>query len=145
WAVSTARRTDPSLASAPVAVVERGARGLMVCAVSREARAEDVVIGIRRREAEARCAGLVVVERDPAAEARSFEAVARAMEPITPAVVLERPGVLSFPTRGPSRYFGGDEQLAARVLQIVDEEVTAGMGAPDARIGIADGGFAARL
>jgi len=145
WAVSTARRTDPSLASAPVAVVERGARGLVVCAVSREARAEDVVIGIRRREAEARCAGLVVVERDPAAEARAFEAVARALEPITPAVVLERPGVLSFPTRGPSRYFGGDEQLAARVLEIVDGQIVDGQVAPDARIGIADGAFAARL
>jgi protein ImuB len=139
WAVSTARRADLSLVHAPVAVVERGARGQVVCAASREARAEGVTIGIRRREAEARCAGLTVVDRDPAAEARMFETVARALEPITPAVVLERPGVLSFPTRGPSRYFGGDEQLAARVLAVVEE---AGV---EARVGIADGAFAARL
>ena len=140
WAVSTARRADASLVQAPVAVVERGTRGPVVCAVSRQARAEGVTIGIRRREAEARCAGLVVVDRDPAAEARVFETVARAMEPITPTVVLERPGVLSFPTRGPSRYFGGDDQLAARVLAVAEAA-----GVPDARVGIADGAFAARL
>ena len=119
WALSTVRRGDPSLDGIPVAVVERGARGLVVCAASPEARAEGVVLGLRRREAEARCAGLTVIDRDAAAEARVFEAVARATEPITPAVVLERPGVLTFPTLGPSRYFGGDEALAAQVLAVV--------------------------
>ncbi|MFO7590557.1 MAG: DNA polymerase Y family protein [Acidimicrobiia bacterium] len=140
WSVTTARREDPALVGAPVAVVERGARGQLVRAVSAEARDESVTVGLRRREAEARCAGLVVVDRDPAAEARAFEVVARATEPITPAVVLERPGVLTFPTRGPSRYFGGDDALATRVLAIVTEA-----GVDDARVGIADGGFASRL
>lgn len=140
WAVSTARRADPTLAGVAVAVVERGTRGLVVCAASTEARAEGVSVGLRRREAEARCAGLVVIDRDPGAEARAFEAVARAMEPIAPAVVLERPGVLTFPTRGPSRYFGGDDALAARVLAAADAA-----GVSDARVGVADGGFAARL
>ena len=140
WAVTTARRDDPDLAAVALAVVERGARGLVVCAASGEARAEGVTIGLRRREAEARCAGLVVVDADPAAEARAFEAVARAMEPITPGVVLERPGVLTFPTRGPSRFFGGDAALGAQVLDAVRA-----IGAADARIGIADGAFAARL
>jgi protein ImuB len=140
WAVSTARRDDPRLVGAPVAVVERGPRGQLVCAVSAEARAEGVVIGLRRREAEARCAGLEVVERDAGAEARAFEGVARATEPVTPAVVLERPGVLTFPTRGPSRYFGGDEALAAHLLGIVAE-----LGILDVRAGVADGAFAARL
>jgi protein ImuB len=140
WAISTARQVDAALVDVPLAVVERGPRGQVVCATSPEARAEDVTIGIRRREAEARCAGLVVLDRDHAAEARTFETVARAMEPITPGVVLERPGVLSFPTRGPARYFGGDDQLAARVLERVAQA-----GVDDARVGIADGAFAARL
>jgi len=140
WEVSTARRDDAALVGQPVAVVERGARGLVVRAASAEARAEGVSIGLRRREAEARCPGLVVVDRDPGAEARAFEAVARATAPITPAVVLERPGVLTFPTRGPSRYFGGDEGLATRVLAVATE-----VGVPNARVGIADGTFTARL
>jgi protein ImuB len=99
-----------------------------------------VVVGLRRREAEARCAQLGVIDADPAAEARTFEVVARAMEPITPSVVLERPGVLTFPTRGPSRYFGGDDALCARVLEAVDAT-----GVTGARTGVADGVFAARL
>jgi len=140
WAVATARCLDPALAGAPVAVVERGKRGLVVRAASTEARAEGVTVGLRRREAESRCAGLVVVDADLAGEARTFEAVARAMESITPGVVLERPGVLTFPTRGPSRYFGGDDALSERVLDAV-----ASTGITSARTGVADGSFAARL
>ncbi|MBM3671932.1 MAG: DNA polymerase Y family protein [Actinobacteria bacterium] len=140
WAVVTACRTDPSLVGAPLAVVERGARGLVVRAASVEARAEGVTVGLRRREAESRCAGLVVVDADLAAEVRTFETVARATEPITPGVVLERPGVLTFPTRGPSRYFGGDDALATRVLDAVRAA-----GVIGARAGVADGRFAARL
>ena len=116
WPVVTARRARPELVDVPVAVVDRVDGRVVVCAASREAREETVVPGLRRREAEARCAGLVVVEADPAADARAFEVVARAIEAITPRVVLERPGVCTFPTRGPSRYFGGDDALAALVL-----------------------------
>jgi protein ImuB len=144
--VVTARRRDPGLVGVPVAVVAPGdpgarqSRGPVVRAASTEARAEGVAIGLRRREAQARCAELVVVDADPAAEARAFEVVARATEAITPRVVLERPGLLAFPTRGPSRYFGGDAGLAARVL-----EATAAAGVTGARVGVADGAFAARL
>src|SRR4029450_2451903 len=140
WPVATARRARPELASVPVAVVDRVDGRVVVCAASREAREETVVPGLRRREAEARCAGLVVVDADPAADARAFEVVARAIETITPRVVLERPGVCSFPTRGPSRYFGGDDALAALVLRTVRAS-----GVVHARVGIADGPFAARL
>jgi protein ImuB len=140
WAVTTARREDPALVEAPIVVVDRGDRGLVVCAASAEAVAEGVTLGLRRREAEARCAGLLVIDVDPAAEARAFEAVARATEAITPGIVLERPGVLTFPTRGPSRYFGGDDALGVQVLEAVRS-----VGVLDARVGIADGAFAARL
>lgn len=140
WPVVVARRADPTLADRPVAVVERGAGGLVVRAASSDARAEGVRVGLRRREAEARCPGLSVVDADPGAEARAFEMVAGVTEPITPGIVLERPGVLSFPTRGPSRYFGGDEPLGRTVL-----DALAGIGVLDARVGVADGPFAARL
>src|SRR5262249_9228267 len=48
----------------------------------------------------------------------------------------------SFPTRGPSRYFGGDDALARRVR----EAIVAALG-PDAdvRVGVADGEFTAGL
>src|SRR5690242_7249108 len=85
WPVATARRRDPVLAGVPLAVVasdpsSRASHGPVVRAASGEARAEGVTIGLRRREAQARCADLVVLDADPAGEARAFEAIARATE-----------------------------------------------------------------
>jgi protein ImuB len=121
-------------------VVDRGARGLVVRAASTEARDEGVTVGLRRREAEARCAGLTVLDADDGADARAFEVVVRAIEQLVPRLVLERPGTLSFATRGPARYFGGDDALAHRVVAVVQ-----GIGVNDVRVGIADGAFAAEL
>jgi len=140
WPVVALRARDPSLDHAAIAVVERGERGLVVIAASTEAAAEGVTSGLRRREAEARCPGLVVAEADPQVEARAFERVARAVETFTPRFVLEEPGRISFPTRGPSRYFGGDTAMAVRFLDAVGA-----IGITDARVGVADGGFAAML
>jgi protein ImuB len=136
WPVVAARRRGDAPEGAPVAVLDRG----RVLAASREARAEQVGAGLRRREAEARCPGITVVEVDPAGDARAFEPVVRAVEQLTPRLVIDRPGVLGFPTRGPSRYYGGDDGLMARVL-----DQLAPVGVEDVRIGIADGAFAARL
>jgi len=140
WPVVALRARDPSLCDAAVAVVERGERGLVVIAASTEAAAEGVTSGLRRREAEARCPGLTVAEADPQVEARAFEQVARAVETFTPRFVLEEPGRISFPTRGPSRYFGGDTAMGVRCLDAVGA-----IGITDARVGVADGGFAAML
>ena len=70
WPVVVVRRRDPAFAEAPIAVVERGEGGQVVRAASEAARDEGVVPGLRKREAEARCAGLVVVDADDAADAR---------------------------------------------------------------------------
>jgi protein ImuB len=142
WPVVAARRRDPALRSVPVVVRERiGSRDL-VRAASADARADGVARGMRRREAEARCPGVAVVDADLALEARTFELVARAVETLTPRVVLDRPGRCSFPTRGPARYFGGDVALATRLRAVIGE--TLGADA-DVRIGIADGAFTAGL
>ena len=148
WPVVAARRRDPSLHARPVVVRERvGAREL-VRAASAEARAEGVTRGMRRREAEAQCPGVVCVDADEPLEARTFEIVARAIETLTPRLVLDRPGLCAFATRGPSRYFGGDGALGVRV----HEAVLAALGEADPHVqpgavsvGIADGVFAARL
>src|SRR5688572_22099366 len=127
WPVVAARRADPGLEGVPVVVLDRG----FVLAASVEARAEGVRRGLRRREAEVRCPGLVLRPVDPAGEARAFEALSRAVEVLAPRLALDRPGLLFVPTRGPSRYFGGDEAFAARLLAEVRGVTT--------RIGIADG------
>ena len=131
---------------APQAVAVAVVAANRVVACSEGARVEGVECGLRRRQAESRCPGIVVVADDPARDARAFEPVVAAVEAFTPGVEIVRPGVCAFATRGPSRYFGGDASLAAKVAEAVDA-VLAGMaaGAPRCRVGVADGRLAAEL
>ena len=114
---------------------------------STRARAEGVRRGLRRREAQARCPDLVVVEHDPGRDARAFEPVVAAAASFTPRVEVIRPGVCAFATRGPSRYFGGDQALATLVAGAASRaaEATTGTKGLGVRVGIADGLFAAAL
>lgn len=137
WPV-LATGTAPDVAAAVL-------RANRVEATSPAARRDGVEVGQRRREAQGRCPGLVVLDADPGRDARAFEAVAAVLERFTPRIELSRPGVAAFPTRGPSRYFGGDDALTAAVAAAVDEAV-APMGWPGAAgVGVADGAFAAHL
>ncbi|MEA3020657.1 MAG: protein ImuB [Actinomycetota bacterium] len=113
-----------------------------VVACSPAARAEGITRGLRKREAQARCPDLTVLASDPDLDARAFEAVAAAVEVMTPRVEIVRPGVLAFPARAPGRYFGGDEPVAARVTELA-APIIDGRGAIG--VGIADGMFAALL
>ncbi|MCA1690877.1 MAG: DNA polymerase Y family protein [Actinobacteria bacterium] len=124
---------------APVAVVAAN----RVVACSAAARAEGVRRGLRRRQAEAHCLGLVVVPHDPEGDARAFEPVVATVETFSPRVEIVRPGVCALATRGPSRYFGGDGALAARIAERVDGVLDE--KAPRCRVGVADGRFAAEL
>jgi protein ImuB len=107
-----------------------------VIACSAGARREGVVRGIRRREAQSRCPELEIVDNDPNRDARAFEPVVAALDDVCPRIEIIRPGMCAFLMRGPTRYFGGDETVAARTLEL------AGV---DCRVGIADGRFAAGL
>ena len=74
-----------------------------VVATSPAARAHDVVQHQRRREAQSRCPSLVVLDHDPARDARVFEPIVGALDALTPRVEITEPGQVAFPTRGPSR------------------------------------------
>jgi len=69
-------------------------------------------------------------------DAAAFEAVVVAIESFTPRVEIVRPGVCACATRGPSRYFGGDGALAAKVQAAIPVPCS---------VAIADGVFAAEL
>ena len=142
WSVRAAG-ADPGV---PVAVVAAN----RVVSTTPAARVEGVVSGLRRREAQSRCPDLEVLDADRGRDARVFEVVATAVEAFTPGVEIVRPGVVALATRGPSRYFGGDEALAVEVAAAVDAALGgAAAGAVDApgwigcRVGLADGRFAA--
>jgi protein ImuB len=118
---------------APAAVLSAN----RVVACSHAARQAGVRRGLRRREAQARCPELIVLLRDEAAEARSFEPVLQALESIAPGVEITRPGLAAIGSRGPTRYFGGE----TGVLHALSRAVTG--RAPDILFGVADGSFAA--
>ena len=140
-------------------------RANRVVACSPAARHDGVAVGQRRREAQGRCPGLRVLEHDPTRDARAFEAVVAAVEAFTPRLEITRPGVCALPTRGPSRYFGGDQALADQVHQRVEAVLRSlGWAPPDpgpepgapgvptgpgpaaaVGVGVADGPFAAGL
>jgi protein ImuB len=124
-------RLDPSR---PIAVIERN----LVAACSAAARAEGVRRGQRRRDAQARCPGLIVVPADAARDHRAFAPIVSAIEERAPGVQLVRPGLCALRARGPSRYYGGETEAARLLL-----ETLRGLGLTDVRAGVADGPFTA--
>jgi len=114
--------------------------GNRVVAASLAAQQLGVIDGLRRREAQRRAPGLEVVSPDPAAEARAFEPVLQALDDLTPRIEVDRPGQCSFLSRGPSRYFGGDQSMSERAARIVADVLD---GSTSVHIGTADARFAA--
>lgn len=112
-----------------------------VVAATPAARADGVRLGLRRREAQARCPGLCVIEEDTGRDARAWEPAVAAVESLAPAVEVLGPGELVLATRGPSRYFGGDAALAELTAGTVDTAA----GLEGCRVGVADGRFVAGL
>ena len=134
WPVLAACRehgVDPEL---PVALTEKG----LVHSCSAAARRDGVARGLRLREAQYRSTSLTVLEYDAALDHRAFEPVVRGIEAIVPGVQVLRPGTLAMRARGPARYYGGEDAAARALL-----EAASGLGVPGARVGVADGPFAA--
>ncbi|SIQ41501.1 DNA polymerase Y family protein [Micromonospora avicenniae] len=136
WPVLAAEIVDGVPATGPVAVLHAN----RVVACSERARAEGVRRGLRKREAQGRCPQLTVVEYDPGRDARAFEPVVAAVEELVAGVEVVRPGACAVAARGPSRYLGGEEAAAERIIEHVAQ--TCGV---ESQVGIADGVFAAGL
>ncbi len=134
WPVLAACREHDADPEVAVAVVDKQ----RVTACSPLARVEGVRRGMRVREAQARCTGLVVLPYEPSVGSRLFEPVVAGVEASMAGVQPVRPGVLAMRARGPARYYGG-ELAAARLLV----GRLAELGVDGARVGIADGPFAA--
>jgi protein ImuB len=111
-----------------------------VVACSAAARRGGVGRGMRRRDAQSRCPGLVVHQHDPDRDARLFEPVAAAVESRAVGVEVVRPGIVAVPVTGAAGYFGGEEALAE--LLVNEVEAQAGV---ECQVGIADGLFGATL
>ncbi len=124
------------------AVVLRANR---VVACSPAARAAGVAVGQRRRVAQQRCPAAVLLDHDQDRDARAFEPVVRAVGSFTPRLEVVEPGWLCVESRGPARYFGGDDQLAARIGAAVVAAAERAAPVPGLGVGIADGRFASAV
>ena len=94
-----------------------------------------VAIGMGRRAAEALCPIAETKERDFGRETRLFEPILYAIEDLIPRVEVVEPGLVLVATEGAVRFYGGEDILVAKVASIAGSQ---------ARIGLADGPFAAR-
>lgn len=106
-----------------------------------EVLAAGVALGMPRREAEALAPFATVMSRDIGEETRRFEPVVTSVEDLVPKVEVVSPGLLFVPVAGAVRYYGGEEALAERVGEAVNDLFPP---VPPHGIGIADGPFAAR-
>ena len=117
-----------------------------VVAHSLAAADEGITIGMRRRESQARCPQVRIVAHEPERDARAFDAVVQAVAAKVPRLELTEPGTLTFLARGPSRYFGGEEQMAATIRDVAARAAGASLAAVGAfGLGVGDGRFAAAL
>jgi protein ImuB len=133
-ALSQSDLSQSALSHAPLALIDKG----VVFACSAAARIEGVQRGIRVREAQARCPGLVVRPYDRQLDQRTFQTVVTAIEELMPGVQLVRPGIAAIRSRGPARYYGGERPAGLALVSMLDD-----FGIPGSRIGIADGPFTA--
>jgi protein ImuB len=132
WSVVAALREAERPASEPAAVLAAGV--VEVC--NAQAREEGVRRGQRRRDAQARCPELVVLDANPDRDARHFEPVLETVEQLRPGVAPLRPGLLA--VRAPGRWFGGEANAAAVLAETLVEA-----GVWDCRLGVADDLFTA--
>jgi protein ImuB len=79
-----------------------------------------------------------VLRYDPSLDSRAFEPVLTALELVLPGLHPIRAGMVAVRARGPARYYGSEKAAALTVLGTV-----ADLGVDRARVGIADGLFAA--
>jgi hypothetical protein len=91
-------------------------------------------------------------EQENGRAARAFAGVVEVVASFSPAAGAVRPGVCAVPTRGPSRYFGGDVRLAQRIATALGRRIATALGQTntalgqvEGHIGVADGLFAAVL
>ncbi len=124
---SDLRLLDP--ATEPVAVV--GVRGVL--AASAPARSAGITTGMRLRAARSLCPGLTVLPPQEEREGRAFETVMEALTSLLAEPIVARPGLALSGAKGPATWAGGEELLAAALVEAVAQEADT-----ECQVGIAD-------
>jgi len=132
-------RPDAPPGGEPLLIVDDRVTG-----ASDEVLAAGVTLGMPRREAEALAPFATVMPRDPGDETRRFEPVVVIIEDLVPRVEVVAPGLVFVPVEGAARFYGGEDELARRVIQGLDGLEDGMSRGREAHLGVADGPFAAR-
>ncbi|WP_419231756.1 DNA polymerase Y family protein [Gordonia sp. CPCC 205515] len=119
----------------PIAVLHAN----RVVACSAAARRTGVRRGMRKRQAQATCPEMTVLTADDNRDGRIFEPVVTVVTDLVPVVEVLRPGVLVVPSGNATRYFGGEETVAEKLIDAV-----AAIGV-ECQVGVADEVFTAVL
>lgn len=97
-----------------------------------------VQVGMRRRHAQALCPDIEIVAHQPNRDRNAFDAVVRKVNELVPLIEVSEPGLIVFAARGPSRYMGGDEMMALKIVEalktLVSSELLIGVGVADSRL-----------
>ncbi|MGD8194713.1 DNA polymerase Y family protein [Herbiconiux sp. P18] len=134
WPVAATAEAEGLTLDDPIAVIEKG----LVYACSEGARSDGVRRGLRLREAQARSPRLRDFPYDPVRVNRAFEPLIGALEEMSPNVQVMRAGSCALRARGPKRFYGSEHAAALAFLERFAE-----LGVTEARVGVADGLFAA--
>jgi protein ImuB len=129
-------RARPRLALVPAALAPLEGTEPLLGPVTAAAEAAGVKPGMRLGEALAMCPSLTLVEPDPAAAEREWEAIVRRLEDSGFSVEPAGLGCAYFETRGVERLYGGLEKALMRALEAV-------VSSWDPRVGAAERRFAA--
>ncbi|MFW0784367.1 DNA polymerase Y family protein [Gordonia sp. CPCC 206044] len=133
WPATAAAIADDLPPHHPVAVLHAN----RVVACSAPARGAGVRRGMRKRQAQAACPEMTVVVTDENRDGRIFEPVVSVVADLVPVVEVLRPGLLVVPLSTATRYFGGEDEVAEKLIDAV-----AAVGV-EAQAGVADQLFTA--
>ena len=97
-----------------------------------------VQVGMRRRHAQALCPDIEIVAHEPNRDRSAFDTVVRTVNELVPLIEVSEPGLIVFAARGPSRYMGGDEPMALKIIDALKTSIAAnslvGVGVADSRL-----------
>lgn len=129
----------PEARDHPVALISETEQVARVEAVSRQAAAKGVTVGMTATRARARCLELHCLRWEPARHADAARALTQRLGAASPLVTpTDEPGCFWLDARG-MRHLGGEVGLLARIRAIMAEA-----GFPTVRLGVADTAGAAR-
>ena len=130
WSAVVAAKSSNS----PCAVVH----GQRVISRTPAAMQYGVQVGMRRRHAQALCPDIEIVAHEPNRDRSAFDTVIRTVNELVPLIEVSEPGLIVFAVRGPSRYMGGDEPMALKIIDALKTSIAAnslvGVGVADSRL-----------